>query len=68
MSALSDDDLNLRELDDAELARAWDLWFDLAQHTNDSDPPWTHGVFLLCEYPTDSGQGIPIDQPQSPPG
>lgn len=48
MASLSDDDLNLRELDDEELERAWDLWFDLAQYTNDSDPQWTHGVFLLC--------------------
>ena len=25
---------------------AWDLWFDLAQSTNDADPPYTHGVFV----------------------
>jgi hypothetical protein len=42
---LSDDDRNLREMTDDELAAAWDLWFDLAQTTNDADPPWTHGVF-----------------------
>jgi hypothetical protein len=42
---LSDDDRNLREMSDDELAAAWDLWFDLAQTTNDADPPWTHGVF-----------------------
>jgi hypothetical protein len=29
---------------DEELAEARDLWFDLAQHTNDDDPPYTHGV------------------------
>ncbi len=46
MELLSEDDLNLRDLDDEELARAWDLWFDLAQATNDSDPPYTHGVFV----------------------
>jgi hypothetical protein len=45
MQMLSDDDLNLRELSDEELAQAWDLWFDLAQTTNDADPPYTHGVF-----------------------
>lgn len=28
-----------------ELALAWDLWFDIAQTTNDSDPPYTHSVF-----------------------
>lgn len=48
MAMLSDDDLNLRELSDEELALAWDLWFDLAQATNDSDPPYTHGVFQLA--------------------
>ena len=32
-----------------ELDRAWDLWFDLAQTTNDFDPPYTHGVFVLYE-------------------
>ena len=49
MKLLSDDDLDLEDLTDEELARAWDLWFDLAQTTNDDDPPWTHGVFLLSE-------------------
>jgi len=43
---LSDDDLNLRDLSDEELARAWDLWFDLAQTTNDDDPLYTHGVLV----------------------
>jgi hypothetical protein len=28
-----------------ELEAAWDLWFDLAQATNDHDPPYEHGVF-----------------------
>ena len=53
MEMLSQDDLDLRDLDDEELARAWDLWFDLAQTTNDSDPPYSHGVFVLC---LDSGE------------
>jgi len=52
MELLSEDDLNLKELTWEELDRAWDLWFDLAQATNDFDPPWTHGVFQLCELPT----------------
>lgn len=43
---LSDDDLDLKDLSDEELAEAWDLWFDLAQHTNDDDPLHTHGVFV----------------------
>ena len=45
MKMLSDDDLNLKALTDDEPARAWDLWFNLAQSTNASDPPYTHGVF-----------------------
>jgi hypothetical protein len=43
---LGDDDLNLREATWEELEAAWELWFDLAQHTNDHDPPYTHGVFV----------------------
>ena len=38
-----DDDLNLKDMSDEELAKAPDLSFDLAQTTNDSDPPHTHG-------------------------
>ena len=52
MTMLSDDDANLSELSDEEAALAWDLWFDLAQSTNDADPPYTHGVLLtacLCD-------------------
>lgn len=45
MQMLSEDDRNLREMTVEELALAWDLWFDIAQSTNDSDPPYTHGVF-----------------------
>jgi hypothetical protein len=41
---LSDDDVNLVEMSDEELDAAWDLWFDLAQATNESDPPYTHGA------------------------
>ena len=46
MKMLSDDDLDLKGMSDEELAAAWDLWFDLAQSTNDADPPYTHGVFV----------------------
>lgn len=46
MKMLSDDDLNLEGMNDEDLAAAWDLWFDLAQSTNDADPPYTHGVFV----------------------
>lgn len=45
MTMLSEDDLNLREMSREELDAAWDLWFDLAQTTNDHDPDYTHGVF-----------------------
>ena len=45
MAMLSEDDLNLRDMSDEELERAWDLWFDLVQATNDFDPPYSHGVF-----------------------
>ncbi len=46
MRLLSDDDLDIAEMSDEELAKAWDLWFDLSQSTNDSDPPYTHGVLV----------------------
>lgn len=49
MELLSEDDLNLKDMTREELDRAWDLWFDLAQATNDSDPLYTHGVFVLYE-------------------
>lgn len=45
MQMLSEDDLNLRDMTPDELDAAWDLWFDLAQSTNDEDPPYEHGVF-----------------------
>ncbi len=50
MKLLSEDDLNLQDMDEEELALAWDLWFDLAQSTNDSDPPYTHGVFVNLRW------------------
>jgi hypothetical protein len=46
MPMLSEDDINLADLSDEELDAAWDLWFDLAQSTNDSDPPYSHGVLV----------------------
>ena len=52
MKMLSDDDLDLAAMNAEELEAAWDLWFDLAQATNDDDPPWTHGVFVGLEDPT----------------
>lgn len=49
MDNLSEDDLNLKDMTDEELAAAWDFWFDLAQATNDFDPSHTHGVFVPLE-------------------
>lgn len=49
MELLSEDDLNLKDMTPEELDKAWDLWFDLAQTTNDSDPPYTHGVLVLFD-------------------
>lgn len=46
MKLLSEDDLDLAEMSNEELGAAWDLWFDLAQATNDFDPPYTHGVLV----------------------
>lgn len=49
MELLSEDDQNLAGMTPAELDAAWDLWFDLAQHTNEFDPLYTHGVFQEVE-------------------
>lgn len=69
MSMLSDDDLDIRNLSDEALARAWDLWFDLAQATNDSDPAHTHGVFQLArvhgqQHGGETVDGSPEESPQ----
>ena len=58
---LSEDDLNLSELTDEELVRAWNLWFDLAQSTNEWDPPYSHGVFT--EHPRESYPKEPSGTP-----
>jgi hypothetical protein len=61
MQMLSDDDRNLIEMTAEELDGAWDLWFDLAQTTNDHDPAYEHGVFAgtslipLHETPSRTG-------------
>jgi hypothetical protein len=49
MELLSEDDLNLKDMTPEELDKAWDLWFTLAQATNDFDPPYTHGVLVLFD-------------------
>jgi hypothetical protein len=58
MKQLSEDDLSLQGMSEEELALAWDLWFDLAQTTNESDPPYTHGVFVNLQW-----QDITVDSP-----
>ena len=65
MSMLSEDDLNLRDMTDAELDRAWDLWFDLAQVTNEWDPPYTHGVLAGIEARPTNGQETTSDHARS---
>ena len=58
MSMLSDDDLNLGDMTDAELDRAWDLWFEIAQTTNEWDPPYEHGVLADLERPYSSASAM----------
>ena len=43
---LSDEDLDLRNLTQAELEQYWNLWLEQAQATNDLDAhTYSHGVF-----------------------
>jgi hypothetical protein len=55
---LSDDDVNLVEMSDEELDAAWDLWFDLAQPTNESDPPYT-APWHICR-PVSVRRNLPL--------
>jgi hypothetical protein len=66
MQMLSEDDVNLREMSDEELELAWDLWFDLAQGTNDWDPPYSHGVFV--NLTTSAGTVADNGRPSGPGG
>jgi hypothetical protein len=67
MRLLSEDDLSLRGMSDEELSKAWDLWFDLAQHTNDHDPPYTHGVFVgLGKDDLESLSAVPLPGDTAP--
>lgn len=44
---LSEEGLDLAELDEAELFAWWDLWLRQAQATNDLDEHlYSHGVFV----------------------
>lgn len=62
MQMLSEDDLNLRDMTPEELEKAWDLWFTLAQTTNDDDPPYTHGVLTSVTWEDLED----LDQPETP--
>lgn len=62
MAMLSEDDRDLVGLSDQELGLAWDFWFDLAQSTNDADPPYSHGVFQLAR-PPDPAAGHEVSAP-----
>ena len=43
---LSEEDLDLRNLSEAELIAYWNLWLEQAQATNDLDEhTYSHGVF-----------------------
>jgi hypothetical protein len=49
---LSEEDLDLRNLTDAELEAYWNLWLHQAQGTNDLDrDTYSHGVFVLMREP-----------------
>lgn len=65
MTLLSDDDLDIKNLSEEELALAWDLWFDLAQSTNDADPPYTHGVFQTAPVPSHESRVMATGSPTS---
>ena len=66
MPMLSDDDVNLRDLSAEELDAAWDLWFDLAQTTNDTDPPYSHGVFQFAATSRGDSGTAPTCEPPLP--
>jgi len=53
---LSEEDLDLRNLSEAELLAWWDHWLRQAQATNDRDEhSYSHGVFMRWPGPTRVG-------------
>ncbi|MGA1842428.1 MAG: hypothetical protein ACMUIU_17565 [bacterium] len=45
---LSEEDLDLRNLNEEELFEYWNLWLQQAQRTNDLDQhTYSHGVFTI---------------------
>ena len=52
---LSEEDLDLRNLSEAELLAYWELWLQQAQSSNDQDHAlYSHGVFT--EEPDPNGR------------
>jgi len=47
---LSEEDLDLRNMSWEELVAYWNQWLLQAQATNDSDPPYTHGVIVTLTW------------------
>ena len=56
---LSEEDLDLRDLSEAELIAYWNLWLEQAQASNDLDEKHTVTAFskrlLICATPRRSG-------------
>jgi hypothetical protein len=51
---LSDEDLDLRTMTEAELSAYWDMWLRQAQATNDLDRrTYAHGVFTSAPEAAD---------------
>ncbi len=49
---LSEEDLAIADLSEAELHAWWNAWLHQAQATNDDDVAlYSHGVFVLSEEP-----------------
>ncbi len=61
MQMLGEDDFDLREMTDENLEAAWDLWFDLAQDTNEFDPPYSHGVFVPIRWSKSRVESQPLN-------
>lgn len=55
----SEEDLDLRNLSEAELIAYWNLWLQQAQATNDLDQDsYSHGVFETAPIHSNSGRAI----------
>ena len=62
---LSEEDLDLRNMDGDELEAYWNAWLLQAQATNDADADtYSHGVFVQCRVR--NGAGIAATTARSP--